>query len=75
MVWGEEEMNTQSKTFVLEEKHGDLPYMVTWLSADGRPIIKYFGTLEGAEKQRDWLITLQRQPEIWLRISSTKEST
>jgi hypothetical protein len=50
-------------------------YMLTWLSADGRPQHRYFYELQDAEDHFDRLIELDRQPKIWLDLTSEETPT
>jgi hypothetical protein len=40
-----------TRQFVIHEEKGGLPYMLTWLSKDGRPCIEHLGTVDEARNR------------------------
>ena len=58
-------------TYQIEDK-GQLPFMVTWQSKDGRVEAKYFDSWPEARKQALWLETIGRMPKIYHEVIEYK---
>lgn len=53
--------------FVLERSQGDLPFMLTWQSLDGRPESRFFNDFFEASQQAGSLYSLGRESQLWIR--------
>lgn len=51
-----------------EEKPGNLAFMVSWTSKDGRPTIIYYDTYEKAKEHLAWLGELGNNAKIFRGI-------
>lgn len=56
-------------TFVIEERRGDLPYMVFWQSATGAPEFQEFETYEAALDKRRYLRDLGLAPVLYVVVA------
>lgn len=74
--WNKKNEMTKPSTiqrFQISEKRGELPYMVTWQSNDGRVITRYFQTFSEASAQSKHLTRLGRTAKLWVNVNPSKD--
>ena len=65
----------KERTFIIEEGGGNLPYIVSWVSVDGRLCAESFSTYREVISRSHHLTQLGRQPAILLNLSIAKVDT
>jgi len=66
-------MKKTKKTFVIKENGGNLPYILTWISLDGRLCCENCSNFEDAKKGFLRLKILGREPTVLLNLSDKIE--
>lgn len=61
-------MGSKVRIFEVEETKGDLPYIVTWISLDGRLSSSSYGSYKEAMNHYSNLSTIGREPSICLNL-------